>query len=190
MNLQILTLLMFLNGMNGGNRCLAPESADVVPLQELIAKRSYVLQTKLDSSDAKEMAIAATEVGREFGLSPVFVVALIEVESRYDKRAKSKKGCRGLIQLSKRTSKYLVEKFKIVGDPFYDIRNNIYLGIAYLAELIGEQRNLLKALTIYNKGYGNWINDPTISRYTYTVTKRFRYLKTLVTQDSEFGCRK
>jgi soluble lytic murein transglycosylase-like protein len=182
--------MFLLNGMNGGSRCLAPEPADVVPLQELIAKRAYVLQTKLDSSDAQEMAVAATEVGREFGLSPVFVIALIEVESRYDKRAKSKKGCRGLIQLSKRTSKYLVDKFKIVGDPFYDIGNNIYLGIAYLAELIGEQRNLLKALTIYNKGYGNWINNPRISGYTHMVTKRFRYLKTLVTQDNGLICKK
>lgn len=189
MNLQIL-MLLFQLGMNGGNRCIAPEAADVAPLQELIAKRAYVLQTKLDSSDAHDMAVTATEVGKEFGLSQVFIVALIEVESRYDKRAKSKKGCKGLIQVSKRTGKYLVEKFKVVGDPFYDIGNNVYLGIAYLAELIAEQGNLLKALTIYNKGYGGWLNNPKISGYTYAVTKRYHYLKTLLIKNNGLTCSK
>jgi soluble lytic murein transglycosylase-like protein len=187
MSLQILTLLLSLT--NGANRCLAPEPADVTPLQELVEKRAFVLQTKLEPNDSFTIATAATEVGEQFKLSPVFILALIEIESRYNKKAKSKKGCQGLVQLSKQTSKYLIVKFHTTGDVFVDIRNNIFLGIAYLHELIEQQGNLLKAVTIYNKGYGNWVNNPHISGYALAVNKRYKYLKSLLIKD-ELTCRK
>lgn len=182
MNLQVLTVILLLN-TSGGNRCIAPEPADVAPLQELIEKRAFVLQTKLEPYDSYNIATAATEVGKKFGLSPVLIIAIIEVESRYDKRAKSQKGCRGLIQLSKQTSKYLTEKFHVTGEAFLDISNNVFLGMAYLHELIKEQKSLLKALTIYNKGYVNWFANPEISGYAFFINKRYKYLNSLLIKD-------
>lgn len=182
MNLQILSLLLLLN-TSDGNRCIAPEPADVAPLQELIEKRAFVLQTKLEPNDSFIIATEATKVGEQFKLSPVFILALIEIESRYNKRAKSKKGCQGLMQISRQTSKYLKEKFHITGDAFVDIKNNIFLGVAYLHELIEQHGNIMQAVTIYNKGYGNWIKNPKISGYSFAVNKRYRYLKSLLIKD-------
>jgi soluble lytic murein transglycosylase-like protein len=184
---QILALILLFN-TNAVNRCLAPEPANVVPLQELVEKRAYVLQTPLESTDSYEIAAAATDVGIKFKLSPAFIIALIEIESRYSKKAKSKKGCKGLVQISKRTGKYLIDKFGIVGD-IEEIKNNIYLGVAYLHELIEQHGPLLKALTIYNKGYGNWVNNPEISGYAFAITKRYNYLKHLI-HDDGLTCRK
>jgi soluble lytic murein transglycosylase len=165
------------------------QPADVTPLQELVEKRAFVLQTKLEPNDSFTIATVATEVGEQFKLSPVFILALIEIESRYNKKAKSKKGCQGLLQISKHTGKYLIDKFQMTGDIFADIGKNIFLGVAYLHELIEQQGNLMKAVTIYNKGYGNWIDNPKISGYAFVINKRYRYLKSLLIKE-QITCNK
>ncbi|MFQ5697905.1 MAG: transglycosylase SLT domain-containing protein [Myxococcota bacterium] len=82
-------------------------------------------------------------------VSPALVKAVVHAESNFDRRAISRKGARGLMQLMPRTARSLG-----VSDPF-DARQNIYAGSRYLRELIGRYSgNLRLALAAYNAGPG------------------------------------
>jgi hypothetical protein len=65
-----------------------------------------------------------------WGVSPVLVRAVIQVESAFDRNAVSSKGAQGLMQLMPFTARRLG-----VADPF-DARQNIFGGVQYLRMLL------------------------------------------------------
>ncbi len=89
----------------------------------------------------------AAQIARKYAVEERLVLAVIEVESRYDSRAVSPRGAIGLMQLMPKTAARFA-----VGDP-YDPSENIDGGVRYLKELLGRysgQRRL--ALAAYNAG--------------------------------------
>lgn len=99
------------------------------------------------------------------GLSPRLVQAVVQVESSYNPRARSKKGAMGLMQLMPETARELG-----VRDP-WDPSQNISGGTRYLRQQIDRFGDLTLALAAYNAG-------PTaVQRYRgvppYAETERY-----------------
>jgi hypothetical protein len=84
-------------------------------------------------------------VSAEQGVDARLVRAVIQVESAYQKRARSSKGAMGLMQLMPDTARQYA-----VADP-YDPASNIEAGIKYLGSLL-ERLPLELALAAYNAG--------------------------------------
>ena len=81
------------------------------------------------------------------GVDPLLVRALIQVESNYKPRARSRKGAMGLMQLMPSTA-----RIYNVRNPF-DPKANIEAGIKHLKSLI-DRFGLELALAAYNAGEG------------------------------------
>jgi len=82
------------------------------------------------------------------GVDPLLVRALIQVESNYQARARSRKGAMGLMQLMPSTARVYN-----VRNPF-DPRANIEAGIKHLKSLIDRFGRLELGLAAYNAGEG------------------------------------
>lgn len=80
------------------------------------------------------------------------VHAVVEVESNYQARARSRKGAKGLMQLMPATSRQYA-----VRDP-YDPQANIEAGVKHLKDLLG-RLDVAMALAAYNAG------EATVRRY-------------------------
>ena len=114
----------------------------------------------------------------EYELDPYLVFAVIWVESKFDSRATSRRGARGLMQIVPTTGSWAAEKLGIEeydDDSLYDPDINVKIGcwyISYLKKLFSEDMNLV--LAAYNGGSGNvrkWLNDSRYSRDGKTLDK-------------------
>jgi len=85
-------------------------------------------------------------VATEQGVDARLVKAIIQVESAFRERARSRKGAMGLMQLMPDTARQYA-----VADP-YDARSNIEAGIKHLKALMQRLPNLSLALAAYNAG--------------------------------------
>ena len=108
-------------------------------------------------------------------VDPALVKAIIMVESRYNPKAISKQGARGLMQLMPRTARSLGVK-----DSF-NPEHNVNGGVKYLKQLLDEFGDNLKfALAAYNAGsskvrrYGG---IPPIKATQYYVNRVFKYYR-------------
>ncbi len=85
-------------------------------------------------------------VGREVGVPPALVMAVIHAESAFNPRAVSHKGAMGLMQLMPATARSLG-----VAEPFV-AEQNVEGGTRYLRELRERFGNWTMALAAYNAG--------------------------------------
>jgi soluble lytic murein transglycosylase len=104
------------------------------------------------------------------------------------KRVKSKKGCMGLIQVSRSTGRYMAEKLGIKNYNPFDVKHNVLVGIGYLRELLDQFGDLKTAITVYNRGIVKWLDNPTPSGYSHGVVKRYNYLKKLIKKENGLTC--
>jgi len=89
----------------------------------------------------------AAGAGRQFGVDPQLVRAVIQVESNYNTNAVSRKGARGLMQLIPDTAR----RFGVKNS--FDPRQNIAGGVAYLKHLLELfSGNVSLAVAAYNAG--------------------------------------
>ncbi len=107
----------------------------------------------------------------DFGVDPVLVRAVIQVESDFNPRCVSNKGARGLMQLMPETARRYGVK------QIFDPEQNIRGGVQYLAELMGMFGNdLSRALAAYNAGEGAVAKYAGIPPYDETMTYVHRAL--------------
>ncbi len=93
------------------------------------------------------MAVYADRYARAHNLSPALVRAIIKAESNGQRKAVSRKGAMGVMQLMPFTSKRLN-----VSDPFDPIEN-IEGGVKYIKELLAIfEGNLANTIAAYNAG--------------------------------------
>jgi soluble lytic murein transglycosylase-like protein len=98
------------------------------------------------SSPAQYEGLIST-VAKSYGLNPVIVKSVIEVESGYDPLARSSKGAMGLMQIMPQTANDLG-----VANP-WDPTENVTAGTRYLSWLLRKYSgNLALALAAYNAG--------------------------------------
>jgi hypothetical protein len=105
-------------------------------------------------SEASQVAAVATpyaeliaSMSEAHGVDPNLVRALIQVESGFSPRARSRKGAKGLMQLMPSTAREYQ-----VRDP-YDPKANIAAGVKHLKSLI-DRWGVELALAAYNAGEG------------------------------------
>jgi soluble lytic murein transglycosylase len=94
-----------------------------------------------------------------YGFDPLLFLALMRQESRFDPRALSYAGARGLAQVMPDTGEWIAERVDLTGyrhDLLYRPQVSIRLGAWYLGWLLQENNNdWIAALVGYNAGPGN-----------------------------------
>jgi soluble lytic murein transglycosylase len=104
------------------------------------------------------LAEVLVEESRRLGLAPSLVLAVIEVESRFDPFAVSAMGALGLMQVLPSTAEPLASELGIEwrGErTLFDPVTNLRIGLAYLAQLRDRFEDLPIALAAYNRGPGS-----------------------------------
>lgn len=94
------------------------------------------------------------EAARAYSLDPTLINGVIWVESRFDPRAQSRGGARGLMQLMPATGRELAKRMgepARLGDPDFNVRAGSYY-LYRMLQLFNGDVNL--ALAAYNAGPG------------------------------------
>ena len=131
--------------------------------RELVKIYSIVKSHRPDigESEAWRVSEVILEESLKRDLDPILVLAVIEVESRFQYTAVSPMGARGIMQIMPGTGKFLTEtrgqeiglrpasfRPESLDDPLLNIR----LGVFYLHDLKKQFQNLSHALIAYNVG--------------------------------------
>lgn len=119
-----------------------PAPADPPPLEVGAVPAPGVADAALASRPFADIIAAAAAA---HGVDARVVHAVVEAESNYQPRARSRKGAKGLMQLMPATARQYA-----VRDP-YDPRTNIDAGVRHLKDLLG-RFDLGLALAAYNAG--------------------------------------
>ena len=133
------------------------------PPAELLKIYSVVRGSMDQASENSAWAISRTifQESRRHSFDPLLVLAVIAVESRFQHRAASPDGARGMMQIQPYIAQALAEQREsLYGDKHTDgdqpdLDNpivNIKLGVFYLHSLWQSFRDLKLALTAYNYG--------------------------------------
>jgi hypothetical protein len=115
----------------------------------------------LDDFSADEQArilavqVIVAEAAAEHQLDPALLNAMIWVESRFNPKAKSPAGARGLMQLMPATAAYLAKRMGEHSARAYDPEFNVRAGALYLAEMKHKFGDEQLAVAAYHAGPGN-----------------------------------
>jgi soluble lytic murein transglycosylase-like protein len=172
------------------------------PPRELMRIYSIVRSHRPDITEAEawEISEVILEESSGYGLDPMLVLAVIDVESKFQYEAVSPAGARGIMQILPYVAKSLVQKIglhqlshsksfrpEFLDDPVL----NIKLGVYYLHDLNKSFRNLTHALTAYNMGptetKNRLENDIEIpEEYSTLVLAAYRQYKSGKTKTATF----
>ncbi|MCK4401698.1 lytic transglycosylase domain-containing protein [bacterium] len=96
---------------------------------------------------------------QKYNMDPALIMAVIEIESKFDAKAVSKAGAIGLMQIMPKTAKSISHELNIKKynkDSLYNPEINIMIGTYYLKKLLQEFNNDIDlSLGAYNAGMGN-----------------------------------
>ncbi|MEX0803667.1 MAG: lytic transglycosylase domain-containing protein [Candidatus Binatia bacterium] len=132
--------------------------------RELVKIFSIVQSNRPDiiEHEAWELSEVIRKESSKYKLDPILVLAVIDVESKFQFGAVSPAGARGIMQIMPDTGKYLVQTVRELGNELKfskftpeHLDNptvNIKLGTYYLHDLRKSFRNLSTALIAYNLG--------------------------------------
>jgi hypothetical protein len=116
-------------------------------LERVLAKK----MPDLPQDDRTRLARAIYEETRKASLDPLFILALIAVESGFNHVAESDAGARGLMQLRPATLKREAARSRLEGHPD-DPALNVRAGIRYFGRLLRAFGSVDVALMAYNAG--------------------------------------
>ncbi len=98
----------------------------------------------------------------QYGIDPLFLLAVMRQESHFKEDAGSHAGARGLMQIMPSTGSSIASRIGISGYDLYDPEISIRMGAYYLREQLNNfNNNKFYALGAYNAGPGamsNWIS--------------------------------
>jgi soluble lytic murein transglycosylase-like protein len=120
---------------------------DEVPYSEPTAEQGASTPGDVPETAAGPFGALIAAAAERHGVSPSLVHAVIEVESNFEQRARSRKGAMGLMQLMPGTARQYA-----VANP-YDPRSNIDAGTRHLRMLL-DRFDVSRALAAYNAGEG------------------------------------
>ena len=104
---------------------------------------------------------------KEYGIDDSLVYSVIKVESKFNKKAVSKRNAKGLMQISEITQNWAQEELGLEIIDIFDPETNIKIGCWYLNKLFKEFNDLDLVITAYNGGSGNvskWLKNDAYSR--------------------------
>jgi len=130
-----------------------PADGKLLALAEFESKRYRV---SLDAT--LDLVSAAFAAGKQTGLDPLLIIAVMAVESRFNPIAESVAGAKGLMQVIPR---YHMEKIIASGGEkaVLEPETNILLGARILREYIVRSGDLSTALRMYNGALDNGSNQ-------------------------------
>jgi soluble lytic murein transglycosylase-like protein len=153
-----------------GSRPLEQLAASFQPEQRLREMRAKVLRDSirrvlaryphfLAPHEQRRLSRMLLDEGQRHRIDPLFLAALIRVESAFSAEAVSNKGARGLMQVMPATGAEMAQRLGLewfgphgLHDPEYNVR----LGTYYLRRLLDRyQGSYRRALTAYNRGPRN-----------------------------------
>lgn len=146
---------------SGGYSCGATDWIDIEEakrIHETFGIYSLIRSRDSGSSDREVWALAKTilEESVKHQLDPLMVVAVIEVESGFRRRAVSSAGARGLMQIRPFVAEALAKQMPLDqwegGRSLDDPITNVKLGVFYLGELKRRFNHLITALSAYQWG--------------------------------------
>lgn len=112
-----------------------------------------------------------------YGVDPVIITSIINVESNFNRNAVSPVGASGLMQIMAPTAVWAAEEIGIEKFDYYEMifdpEINIKIGTWYIGRLINNYSNLEVALAAYNAGSGNvsrWLTNPEFSEDNNTLS--------------------
>jgi hypothetical protein len=104
-----------------------------------------------------------TQAATKHRIDPDLLRGMVWVESRFDPRAQSPAGARGLMQLMPDTANALAKRIDGPRGDAYDAQFNVLAGALYLSDMLARYRgDMVLALAAYNAGPGNvdrWLNE-------------------------------
>ena len=90
------------------------------------------------------------------GVDPFLVAAIIREESQYDRRAVSRVGAIGLMQIMPATANAVAQRHRlpsVVRDDLFDQDTNIQIGVRYVQQLLTQfSGNIVQTIAAYNAG--------------------------------------
>lgn len=104
------------------------------------------------SCDSKPYHRMVVDASLKHGVPPSLIHAVIQKESGYNPRARSKKNARGLMQVTPATAKFVGVTS---AGSLFDPQINIHAGTAYLKYLMRTHTTFDEVLAAYNSGPGN-----------------------------------
>lgn len=108
------------------------------------------------------------------------LMGVIQTESEFNRKARSKVGARGFMQLMPATAALLKGR-RLSKEEITDADTNITLGVRYLNDMIREMGSVEKALLAYNAGPGavrKWGGVPAYYRHVVAAHDRFLAYRT------------
>jgi hypothetical protein len=139
-------------------------------------------------SDAGGLAKEIVRIGNEENIDPLYIAAIISVESRFSVTAKSKVGALGLMQLMPETASEVSKKRtgKKMVRNLTDPETNIILGVSYLKQLEKKyKRNRYYTLAAYNWGLGNV--DKSLKGENEIPSSVKKYADTIITRTTRWN---
>lgn len=86
------------------------------------------------------------------GLTPGTSAAMLEVESKFDPKAKSRVGAKGIAQIMPATARSLSQRFKRMLNPL-NVVDALFMHREVMKENMGKFKNENDAITAYNAGW-------------------------------------
>jgi soluble lytic murein transglycosylase len=149
-------------------------------------------QVPLSENERWRLAGAIDQESHQHGYDPMFVMAMIQVESACSPTAESERGGIGLVQLKPSTARAVA---KDAGLPWQGAETlkrpvfNVKLGLLYLAQLEEQFGDLYLAMVAFNKGparVGNMSPQRARgARYVKKVVARYEDLTDEAAADAE-----
>jgi soluble lytic murein transglycosylase-like protein len=124
-----------------------PKHASIEKVERMLARK----MPGVERHERRRLALAIMEEARFAALDPLFVVAVIAVESGFDRGAESVRGARGLMQLRGATLAAEAERSNLDGD-LEDPVINVRAGVRYYRRLLSAFGSHDLALMAYNAG--------------------------------------
>ncbi len=114
------------------------------------------------------------EISDFYGVDRALIFATVNVESRFDKNARSNKGAKGLMQITDDTATFIAKSIKAYSYDIYDVKTNLSFGCYYIKYLIDRFGGERLAMIAYNAGEGNvknWLLNPKYSKDGKTLSQ-------------------
>ncbi len=142
-------------------------------------------KTNMSTSKIKHLLIYIDGIAKEYDVNYNLVKAVIQTESSWNVKARSRVKALGLMQIMKACA----QDFKTPHSEMYDPYVNITVGIMYLSKLLKQFPDVETALVAYNEGprHAKKYKDEYIynSKYVTKVTAHLVNLETILLADNE-----
>ena len=156
------SVILALSGCVTTSGSMSTERTRVVPARAGSAA-SISLEQFSEEQRTRILSVQSfvAEAAAEHDVDPALINGMIWVESRFNPKAKSPAGARGLMQLMPATAAYLAKRLGEHNARVYDPEFNVRAGSLYLAEMLAKFGDEHHAIAAYHAGPGNvkkWVD--------------------------------